>query len=309
VSGTIDSTTFRDMRAWGATVVRLQVRPVGPGWVDTVEAEVRAAGAAGLQAVVDMHSAPVPGVKGDASALWDGPQLEPALIHAWTDLARRLKPYGSMVWGYDLLNEPLDRAQLPQAPRQWRSLAIKVIAAIRAIDPNVWIIYEPGPGSLANGFDGLTPLPDSRVIYSLHIYEPDAFTMQGFAAAESGRRGGATVVHYPGRVRFRLWNRARLEEVVAPAVAFQRRWHVPIYIGEFSVVRWAPEPDAAQWLGDVIAICASHGWSWTYHAFREHNAWSLEDDDSYWARGDAEPRPAATVSPRAAVVRAALQRQ
>jgi endoglucanase len=309
VSGTIDSTTFRDMRAWGATVVRLQVRPVGPRWVDDVETNVRAAGAAGLKVIVDMHSAPVPGVNGESSALWDGAALEPSLIRAWTEMARRLKPYDSVVWGYDLLNEPLDRRQLPRAPRQWRPLAVKVIAAIRAVDPGVWIIYEPGPGSLANGFDGLTPLPDSRVIYSLHIYEPDEFTKQGFDAAEAGNRDGRTVVHYPGRIRFRAWNRARLEEVVEPAVAFQQRWHVPIYVGEFSVVRWAPEPDAARWLRDVIAICEAHGWSWTYHAFREHNAWSLEDDDRFWVRGDSEPRPAAVLGARAAVVRSALQRQ
>jgi hypothetical protein len=309
VSGTIDSTTFRDMRAWGATVVRLQVRPVGDAWLDEVETRVRAAGAAGLRVVVDVHQAPVPGVNGESSALWDSPALEPNLIRAWTDLARRLKPYASIVWGYDLLNEPLDRAQLPSPPRQWRPLAIKVVAAIRAIDPAVWIIYEPGPGSLDNGFDGLTPLPDQRVIYSLHIYEPDQFTMQGFAAAEAGDRASAPIVHYPGRIRFRLWNRARLEQVVAPAVAFQRRWHVPVYVGEFSVVRWAPEPDAARWLGDVIAICESHGWSWTYHAFREHNAWSLEDDDRRWARGDAEPQSTQHQSRRAAVVRTALHRE
>jgi hypothetical protein len=297
------------MRAWGAIVVRLQVHPVGPTWAADVEAQVRAAGAAGLRVVVVMIQAPVPGVNGETAALWDGPDLEPNLIRAWTDLARRLKPYGSIIWGYDLLNEPLDRAQLPSPPRQWRPLAIKVMTAIRAIDPAVWIIYEPGPGALDAGFDGLTPLPDQRVIYSLHIYEPFPFTKQGFDAADAGDRTAAAVVHYPGRIRLRLWNRARLEDVVAPAVAFQHRWHVPIYVGEFSVVRWAPEPDAARWLGDVIALCESHGWSWTYHAFREHNAWSLEDDDRRWVRGDSEPQPARALSPRAVVVRAALQRQ
>ncbi|HWZ58298.1 MAG TPA: cellulase family glycosylhydrolase [Gemmatimonadaceae bacterium] len=312
VSGTIDSTTFRDMRAWGATVVRLQIHPGELPWpaqLDQVEARVRAAGAAGLRVVVDMHSAPVKGVNVETPALWDGPDLEPNLIRVWTDLARRLKPYGQTVWGYDLLNEPIERSQMPSSPRQWRPLAIKVIAAIRAIDPTVWIIYEPGPGGLFNGFEGLTPLPDPRVIYSLHFYAPIQFVNQSFDAAEAGNRAGSGVVHYPGWIRFRKWDRARLEDLVAPVVAFQRRYHVPIYVGEFSVVRWAPEPDAAHWLQDAIAMFESHGWSWTYHAFREHNAWSLEDDDRYWVRGDAEPRPAATLSARGAVVKAALHRQ
>jgi Cellulase (glycosyl hydrolase family 5) len=308
VSGTIDSMTFRDMRAWGATVVRLQVRPTEAGWLDHLETEVRAAGAAGLKVVVDMHSAPVTGVSGDGPGLWDGAELEPNLIRTWTDVARRLKPYGSVVWGYDLLNEPLDRSQLPAAPRQWRPLAIKVIAAIRAIDPTVWIIYEPGPGSLDYGFSGLTPLPDDRVIYSFHLYEPDRFTKQGFELAEAGDLRRAPTVHYPGWIHLQRWDRARLEEVVQPVVAFQRRWHVPIYVGEFSVIRWAPEPDAARWLSDAISIFESHGWSWTYFAFREHNAWSLEDDDRDWVRGDSEPLPSATLSARGRVVKVALQR-
>jgi hypothetical protein len=312
VSGTIDSTTFRDMRAWGATVVRLQIHPGDRPWpatVDQAEAAVRAAAAVGLKVVVDMHSSPVPEINGESPAYWDGPDLEPTLIRDWTDLARRLKPYGKTIWGYDLLNEPLDRPEMPNPPRAWRPLAIKVIAAIRAIDPTVWIIYEPGPGGLLNGFDALVPLPDDRVIYSLHFYQPERFTEQGFAEAEAGNRAGPAAVHYPGPIRFRTWDRARMDGAVAPVLAFQRRWHVPIYVGEFSVVRWAPEPDAARWLQDAIAMFDANGWSWTYFAFREHNAWSLEDDDRHWVRGDAEPRPAATLSARAAVVRTALQRQ
>jgi hypothetical protein len=293
-------------------VVRLQIRPGDKPWpatVDDVESEVRAAGAAGLKVVIDMHSSPVAGVNPETPAYWDGPDLEPTLIRDWTDLARRLKPYGRFVWGYDLLNEPLDRTQMPAAARQWRPLAIKVIAAIRAIDPTVWVIYEPGPGGLLNGFENLAPLPDPRVIYSLHFYQPERFTEQGFAEAEAGNRAGAPVVHYPGRIWLRTWNRARMEDAVASVVAFQRRWRVPIYVGEFSVIRWAPEPDATRWLQDAIAMFESHGWSWTYFAFREHNAWSLEDDDRYWVRGDSEPRPSATRSRRAEAVRAALERQ
>jgi endoglucanase len=297
------------MRAWGATVVRLQVRPTEAGWLDRTERDVRAAGTAGLRVVVDVHSAPVVAVPGDSHALWVGAELEPNLVRTWTELAARLKPYGSIVWGYDLLNEPLDRSQLPAPPSQWRPLAIKVVKAIRAIDPVVWIIYEPGPGSLDNGFSDLTPLPDDRVIYSLHIYEPDQFTKQGFDQAEAGDRTWGGVVHYPGWIGLHHWDRARMEAVVRPVVAFQRRWHVPIYVGEFSVVRWAPEPDAARWLSDVIRICEANGWSWTYHAFREHNAWSLEDDDRFWVRGDSEPRAAAVLSRRAQVVRSALERQ
>jgi hypothetical protein len=299
VSGTIDATTFRDMRAWGATVVRLQLHPGTAPWptlLDSMESNVRAAGAAGLKVVIDMHNAPV--ANPSSSSLWTDATLEPNLISAWTDIALRLKSYGQIIWGYDLLNEPLDRAQLPSAPRQWRPMAVQVVTAIRAIDSTVWIIYEPGPGSLTYGFTGLKPLPDRRVIYSLHLYDPDTFTMQSFNEAEAGELQ-APFVRWRGAL-------SPLKGVVQPAVEFQERWHVPIYVGEFSVVRWAPEPDGAQWLNDVISLCESHGWSWTYFAFREHNAWSVEDDDQYWMRPELDPLPAAAPSIRALTVRAAL---
>jgi cellulase (glycosyl hydrolase family 5) len=299
VSGTIDSTTFPDMRAWGATVVRLQLHPGTMPWptlLDSMESDVRAAAAAGLKVVIDMHNAPV--ANPSSASLWTDPTFEPSLIRAWTDIASRLKPYGSSIWGYDLLNEPLDEAQLPSPPQQWRPMAMRVVTAIRAIDPTVWIIYEPGPGALEYGFTGLTPLRDNRVIYSLHLYDPDAFTMQSFNQAEAGQ-AQAPFMRWPGAF-------TPLKTIVQPALEFQNRWHVPIYVGEFSVVRWAPEPDGAQWLADVISMCESHGWSWTYFAFREHNAWSLEDDDQYWMRPEPDPQPATTPSLRAVTVRAAF---
>lgn len=300
VSGTIDTTTFRDMRSWGAGVVRLQLHPGTMPWptlLDSMESDVRAASAAGLKVIIDMHNAPVANPTSDA--MWTDPTFEPALISAWTDIVRRLAPYRQSIWGYDLLNEPLDRSQLPSPPAQWRPIAMNTIRAIRAIDSTTWMIYEPGPGSLDYyGFMTLKPLPDSRIIYSLHIYDPETFTQQSFNEAEAGEPQ-APWVYWTG-------DHHALESLMQPVIDFQDRWHVPIYLGEFSVVRWAPEPDGSRWLNDVISLSESHGWSWTYFAFREHNAWSLEDDDQYWHRPELDPLATTTPSLRALTVRAAF---
>jgi Cellulase (glycosyl hydrolase family 5) len=301
VSGVIDSTTFPDMRSWGATVVRLQLHPGTMPWptlLDSMESDVRAATAAGLKVVIDMHNAPV--ANPSEASLWTDPTLQPNLISAWTDIDRRLEPYRQSIWGYDLLNEPLDIAQLPAPPKQWRPIAIRTIRAIRAIDPTVWFIYEPGPGALNYGFTGLVPLPDSRVIYSVHIYDPEAFTKQSFDQADAGEPQ-APFVHWPSSF-------PSLETLEQPVVAFQNSWHVPIYVGEFSVVRWGPEPDAANWLQTVITFSEFHGWSWTYFAFREHTAWDLEEGDQYWMSPEPDPPPSAIPSLRRQVVRAALSR-
>jgi hypothetical protein len=63
---------------------------------------------------------------------------------------------------------------------------------------------------------------------------------------------------------------------------------VPVFIGEFSVVRWAPVPDGANWLNDSIDLFEQNNWSWTYHAFREWPGWSLEHPsgpDAFWFPG------------------------
>ena len=58
---------------------------------------------------------------------------------------------------------------------------------------------------------------------------------------------------------------------------FQLTYGARIFVGEFSVVRWAP--GAAQFLSDEISLFEEYKWDWAYHAFREQTAWSLEDAD------------------------------
>jgi endoglucanase len=317
MSGAIDDHAFKDMRAWGANVVRLQVFPVGwarryaggkslwDGWpvtLDSVEAFVRAAGAAGLKVVVDLHEAPMPGVPNDRSAMWQSADLAPNFCHAWADIARRLLPLRSVVWAYDLYNEPLNRDEWPRPPTGWRPLADAIVRTIRTIDADTWLVYEVGPGSTFTGFENLTPFGDHRMIYGAHIYEPGAFLKQGMSG-----EAPAGSLHYPGRIGLTYWDRGRLETVVAPAVAFQAHYHIPVFIGEFSVIRWAPHDDAVRWLSDVVSIMEEHRWSWCYHAFREYNGWSLEYDEKPWHDHDADPGPVSYVTDRAKVIRDALQ--
>ena len=63
---------------------------------------------------------------------------------------------------------------------------------------------------------------------------------------------------------------------MAHVLEFQQKYDVPIYVGEFSAIRWAPENSAYRYLNDVIEIFEEYGWDWTYHAFREWSGWSVE---------------------------------
>jgi endoglucanase len=87
-------------------------------------------------------------------------------------------------------------------------------------------------------------------------------------------------------VEGRNWDRAALETALKPAIDFQKKYNVQIYLGEFSAIRWAPDGSAARYLSDVIDICEAYGWDWTYHAFREWSGWSVEHGS---AREDNRP--------------------
>ena len=157
---------------------------------------------------------------------------------------------------------------------------------------------------------------NSRMIYSIHYYKPqDSFTHQGVyfpdnvTTKEQARQYiGKT---YPGLHGGTTWNKAKIEESMAPVIAFQKKYNVPIFAGEFSVVRWAPVASAKEWLTDVIGIFEQNNWSWCYHAFREWHGWDLEykeGSEEFWFKGDPYPERSKTETERAKIIKNALQK-
>jgi hypothetical protein len=128
---------------------------------------------------------------------------------------------------------------------------------------------EPAPWANPDALKGFKPLPLTNVVYSVHMYLPQAFTHQGVFGKPSG-------IAYPGRCDGKLWDKAAVREALQPVVDFQEKYRVPIYIGEFSAIRWAPGTSAADYLRDCLAVFEEHGWHWAYHAFREWDGWSVE---------------------------------
>ncbi len=314
---------FQTVRRWGATVVRVPLDPAGiardrgrniwalwPRILDEVAATVKNARLAGVKVVLVLGNPPLANmaVSHDSSAFWHQPDLAAVFCRIWRDLARKLKSYDRTIYGYDLYNEPVDPAQ-SGPPRQWRPLAIKIIRTIRRIDRKVWIIYEPGPWNNPSGFAHLYPLPFRRVMYSIHFYSPRAFTHQGVYDTRNTDLAHAMKminVNYPGVIGGVRWNERRLNQLLAPVDRFQARWGVPIFVGEFGAVRWAPRGSAARWLADVTALFNRRRWAWCFLAFRSWNGWSLEYGNSFWRQGMPYPKPVRYETARARVIRAAL---
>ncbi len=161
------------------------------------------------------------------------------------------------------------KANLIRFCDDWQALAERAARAIRAIDPERALIVEPAQWGSPEGLNELVPIAVSNVVYSVHMYLPHAFTHQGVYASGPAYR-------YPGLIEGKQWDKAQLERALRPAIAFQERYHVHLYIGEFSAIRWAPDNSACRYLGDLIDIFEAHGWDWSYHAFREWSGWSVE---------------------------------
>jgi hypothetical protein len=111
---------------------------------------------------------------------------------------------------------------------------------------------------------------------------------------------------YPLVINGVLWDKDRLAKILDVVDVFQDRWKVPVYVGEFSVIRWAPEDGVVRWLQDVIDLFEARRWSWSYHAFREWHGWSLEHDQEFWRVGMPSPKSVTYETERAKVIKRAF---
>ena len=218
----------------------------------------------GIRVVIDLHSIPG-GRDKDGAKLFYNRQLNDRLIKIWQTIAYKYKG-NSAVWGYDLMNEPVQN-KLPIKGIDYIDTQVRVSQAIRKIDQKTPIFIEVDDWDSPYNFIFLSPVPISNVIYEVHMYQPGIFTHQGV-------NDNGSVIIYPGVINGIYYDKNKLREILKPVRDFQLRYNVPIYVGEFSAVRWAP--GAAQYLDDCISIFEEYGWNWTYHAFREWNGWDVE---------------------------------
>ena len=233
----------------------------------------------------------------------------------WRELAAALRGHPALV-GYNLLNEP--HPELAAGPADYwafdfaahgrrvagsladlNALYARLVRAVRAGDPDAFIVIDTGLYATPWAIEALAPLPDPRVLYSVHMYEPFAYTNH---KQSRGR------FRYPGPVpddgdasgpAVRDWNADALRGFFAKVVAWQQRHQVPssrILVGEFGVDRRAP--GAERYLAELIALFEERSWHWAFYAFRE-DTWDAMDYEigpgplpaSYWKEVEAGRTP------------------
>jgi endoglucanase len=182
------------------------------------------------------------------------------MIETWQKIAQRYKD-NTTIWGYDVINEPAEK-QVAKGLLNWLKLEKAIAQAIRAIDATHKIILQPKYGN---------PIFLKRykkhfvsgVVYSFHMYYPRTFIKQGLDQLKMPKK-------------YKAKNKKKMRQHLMKVRRFQRKKKAKIYLGEFSVVRWAPEKDAVRYLRDLVRFADKWKWHWTYQAWRGAHMWDLE---------------------------------
>lgn len=226
----------------------------------------------GIYVIVDLHSPPGGRLLDGTLRMVLDESLGDYFLEIWTRIATRFRGHPALL-AYDLMNEPVQTRPSPPGVRNWWELQAEAARRVRSLDSETTIFIAADDWDAPVAFSWLEPVEIPRVVYTVHVYWPFEYTHQGL----DGKWEGDAIIAYPGEFRGRPLDRDALKRHLEPVRKFQETYGVHIFVGEFSVVRWAP--GAADFLGDAVSLFEEYGWDWTYHAFRESGEWSLEHAD------------------------------
>lgn len=273
----LNESDFRDLALSGARVGRIHLEVkrcetcshYAPSIQDAtrLDRSIALASKFGLKIIIVLDPTP----KGKEADFWSNYTYRSSLINIWKSLAEKYRT-NSNVAGYDLINEPHppDAISWDGGSDMWTAFALELIEHIRRIDPNHPIIFEAAPIALPGAFKNLRPLPNSNVVYSFHFYEPHQLTHQGILGFPEG-------LPYPGEVPRRgYWDKARLASYFSAVDTFQRKYKVPVQVGEFGFIRFGTTGSRARYIKDVLDLVKERQWSWLFHSFREWDGWDSE---------------------------------
>ncbi|MBI3479034.1 MAG: cellulase family glycosylhydrolase [Nitrosomonadales bacterium] len=210
------------------------------------------------------------------NSVWSNTTAQNAWVAMW-QYAANLYKNEPVVVGYDLMNEPHPNAQAvtpvptstpsqfyPQyanAPYDWNPLAKKISDAIRQVDTTTPILIGGMDWSGAAWLNSLTSNGDSKTVYMVHQYEPQAsYTHQPTTSTNTYGTTASSCGLTPCS-----YTRNDLLTQFHFISSFKTARNTPAGVNEFGVMRY--QPGAAQYLTDEMDIMESIGvnysiWDW-----------------------------------------------
>ncbi len=179
----------------------------------------------------------------------DHPELQDHYAAMWAHLAARFRGHPAVL-GYEIMNEPFSPHWLVD-PYAWdrgrlQPFYQRVIDAIRGVDPDGWIFYEPTAFLVSDGWPQyLGRLDDPRVAEPHLAFFPHEYSL--------------AAIYTPD-------DRARLDQFLerfeANRRSDQEAWGHPIFIGEFGAA--ASTATGTEFLFDQLAMFDRLHAGWTF---------------------------------------------
>jgi len=175
----------------------------------------------------------------------------------WACLAERYAQHNHVL--FETLNEPV-------APNDfiWNKVNDRLCREIRRHAPNSTIITGSNMWNWPNTFDGLTPIDDENIIYSVHFYEPLLFTHQKAPWISNPEikmertypddYGPGFIRKYGLRLSSGVWDKQRIAREFAPVNAFRKKHNANVICNEFGVYTLVELQAQLRWYDDLLSV-------------------------------------------------------
>jgi endoglucanase len=196
-----NETDYQRLKDWHMNVIRFYMnyrlfeddaRPYtykSSGW-DWLDRNIAWAKRNHIYLILNMH-VPQGGYQslGDGMDLWKSAETQRRFIALWQAIAERYRDEPTIA-AFDLLNEPI----APKSLYEWKNLAERLVASIRAVDRNHLIFIER-----LNGVKGDWPtynqpnfflINDTNTAYTFHFYSPIEYSHQNTSWTDFPPAGG-----------------------------------------------------------------------------------------------------------------------
>lgn len=236
---------------------------ITPSFLQRIKHVVDLARANKLHAIINMHH---------HEALFENPDgQKERFLKMWEQVATYFGSYSDSLI-FEILNEP--HGNLSTA--KWNQFAADALTVIRKTNPTRFVMIGTAEYGGLGGLSKLQLPEDSRLIVTVHYYNPFHFTHQG--ASWSGDESKDWL---GTKWQDTESERKTVQTEFAPLVQFSKDHNVPVHIGEFGAYSAADLQSRKLWTTYLSRYFESVGFSWAYWEFSAGFGIYNRTNDSY----------------------------